>query len=214
MEIHFRRFLAEENRLDILINNAGIMMVPKSLTKDNFEAHIGVNHLAHFLLTMLLLDTIKKSAPARIVNVSSEAHMVGTIKKDDFMSERSYNRIGAYGQSKLANILFTRELAKRLEGSGVTVNSLHPGVVNTELTRYVPGHQVLSFIWPFLTKTPKSGAQTTLTCALDPSLANVTGKYFANCQIKQETRAARNDETAKWLWDTSLRLTGLDEDKK
>lgn len=132
------KFLKEENRLDILINNAGIMICPKSLTRDGFETQIGVNHMGHFLLTNLLLDLLKKSSPSRIVVLSSLAHVAGYIKKDDLNSEKSYNRILAYGQSKLANILFTRHLAKKLNGTGVTVYCLHPGSVNTDLMRHVP----------------------------------------------------------------------------
>jgi retinol dehydrogenase 12 len=124
-----------ESQLHVLINNAGIMAVPKAMTKDGFEMQIGTNHLGHFLLTNLLLDLLKQSSPSRVVNVSSMFHWYGRINKDDLNSEKSYWRWLAYGQSKLANILFTRELSKRLEGSGVTVNSLHPGAVKTELTR-------------------------------------------------------------------------------
>lgn len=132
------KFLKEESRLDILINNAGIMICPKSLTKDGLETQIGVNHMGHFLLTNLLLDLLKKSSPSRIIVLSSLAHIAGYINKKDLNSEKSYNRILAYGQSKLANILFTRYLSKKLNGTGVTVYCLHPGSVNTELTRHVP----------------------------------------------------------------------------
>lgn len=122
-----RNFHRIESRLDILICNAGIMAVPKALTEDNFEMQLGVNHLGHFLLTNLLLDMLKLSSPSRIVVVSSMAHSFGKINKDDLLSEKKYGKWGAYGQSKLANILFTRELAKKLEGTGVTVNCCHPG---------------------------------------------------------------------------------------
>lgn len=130
-----KKFHELESKLHILINNAGVMAIPKALTKDGFEMQIGVNHLGHFLLTNLLLDMIKKSAPARIINVSSQAHIMGGIKKEDFNSEKSYSKWRVYGQSKTANILFTRELARRLEKDGITANSLHPGAVNTELQR-------------------------------------------------------------------------------
>uniref|UniRef100_A0A1B0GM47 Short-chain dehydrogenase n=1 Tax=Phlebotomus papatasi TaxID=29031 RepID=A0A1B0GM47_PHLPP len=173
-------FKNEESRLDVLLNNAGVMMIPKCHTEDGFEMQIGVNHMGHFLLTNLLLDLLKKSAPSRIINVSSLAHINGQINKEDLNSEKSYNRITAYSQSKLANILFTRELAKRLEGTRVTVNALHPGAVNTELMRHIP--KFLTFIGrPFLKlffKTPRSGAQTQIRLAVDPVLEDVTGKYF------------------------------------
>lgn len=133
-------FLNEEKKLDILINNAGIMNCPKSLTKDGFEMQIGVNHIGHFLLTNLLLDVLKKSTPSRIVVVSSCAYLKGKIKKDDLNSENSYSPLDAYCQSKLANILFTTHLSKKLMGSGVTCNALHPGVVRTELGRHIPSH--------------------------------------------------------------------------
>lgn len=179
-------FLAEEKRLDILINNAGIMACPKYFTEDGFEMQIGVNHMGHFLLTNLLLDLIKKSVPSRIVNVSSMAHQYGKINKEDLNSEKSYSPIAAYNQSKLANVMFTRELAKRLEGSGVSVYSLHPGVINTELGRHLGDSLCAGFsskiIKPIswtLNKTPKAGAQTTITCAVDPDLEHVTGEYFS-----------------------------------
>lgn len=117
-----------ENKLDILINNAGIMACPKSFTEDGFEMQFGVNHLGHFLLTNLLLDLVKAGAPSRIVVVSSSGHKLSDINRDDIMSEKSYSKIKAYGQSKLANILFALELARQLEGTNVTVNSCHPGL--------------------------------------------------------------------------------------
>jgi NAD(P)-dependent dehydrogenase (short-subunit alcohol dehydrogenase family) len=122
-----KKFHGLESQLHILINNAGVMACPKSQTKDGFEMHMGTNHLGHFLLTNLLLDLLKAGTPSRVVVVSSLFHIFGKIRQDDFMAEKFYFRWFAYGSSKLANILFTRELAKKLEGTGVTVNSLHPG---------------------------------------------------------------------------------------
>lgn len=122
-----RKFHELENRLDILINNAGVMACQKSFTEDGFEMHMGVNHLGHFLLTDLLMDLLKSSAPSRVINVSSALHGIGTISKRNFFGEKFYNPWLAYSNSKLANILFTRELAKRLKNSNVTVNALHPG---------------------------------------------------------------------------------------
>lgn len=179
-------FLAEERRLDILINNAGIMACPKYLTEDGFEMQIGVNHMGHFLLTNLLLELVKKSAPSRIVNVSSIAHLYGKINKEDLNSEKSYSPIPAYNQSKLANVLFTRELARRLKDTGVSTYSLHPGVINTELGRHlgdsICGLCTIKIIKPLawiFHKTPKAGAQTTITCAVDPDLEHITGEYFS-----------------------------------
>lgn len=132
-----KKFHELENHLHILVNNAGVMAIPKAVTKDGFEMQIGTNHMGHFLLTNLLLDVLKQSSPSRIINVSSLFHWYGRINKEDLNSEKSYWRWIAYGQSKLANILFTRELSKRLEGTGVTVNAVHPGAVRTGLTRDV-----------------------------------------------------------------------------
>ncbi|XP_023177894.2 retinol dehydrogenase 13-like isoform X2 [Drosophila hydei] len=214
-----RKFVAdfknEEDKLHILINNAGVMRCPRMLTKDGFEMQLGVNHMGHFLLTNLLLDLLKKGAPSRIVNVSSLAHTRGSININDLNSEQSYSEGDAYSQSKLANVLFTRELAKRLKGSGVTVNALHPGVVDTELGRHMKilngafGRIVLrTLLWPLL-KTPKSGAQTSLYAALDPDLENVTGVYFSDCKEKQVAPAATDDKTGKLLWEESEKWTHL-----
>jgi NAD(P)-dependent dehydrogenase (short-subunit alcohol dehydrogenase family) len=126
-----QEFYDRENKLHILINNAGVMACPRSLTKDGFETQLGVNHLGHFLLTNLMLDALKAAAPSRVVVVSSSGHkLVSGINRDDLMSETSYSKIKAYGQSKLANILFAAELARRMQGTGVTVNSCHPGMSN------------------------------------------------------------------------------------
>ncbi|XP_023031495.1 retinol dehydrogenase 12-like [Drosophila willistoni] len=206
-------FKAEQTKLHILINNAGVMRCPRNLTKDGFEMQIGVNHMGHFLLTHLLLDVLKASAPSRILNVSSSAHYLGKINSEDLNSEKSYSEGDAYNQSKLANILFTRELAKRLEGTGVTANAVHPGFVNTELGRYWGPGRVL---WPLLTpfmKSPESGAQTTLYAALDPDLDDVSGLYFSDCRPKEVSEAAKDDKTAKWLWTESEKWTGIAQDE-
>lgn len=211
---------ATEPHVDILINNAGIMRCPKMLTEDGFEMQLGVNHLGHFLLTMLLLDKLKASAPSRIVNVSSLAHIRGKINFDDLNSAKSYDPGTAYSQSKLANILFTRELTKRLEGSGVTANSVHPGLVQTELGRHMSIYKssfsrtVLAPIaWLFL-KSPTQGAQTTLYCALASELEGVSGKYFSDCREKEVASQGKDDEVAKRLWAISeswTRLTSGDD---
>lgn len=203
------RFLEEESRLDILINNAGVMNLPRTETKDGFEMQIGTNHMGHFLLTILLLDRLKTSAPSRIINVSSAAHAFGRIKRDDFNGEKSYNKYTAYFQSKLANVLFTRELSKRLHGTGVTANSLHPGVVNTELSRSQPLLKFVLFPIFLFAKTPKAGAQTTIMLALDPAMERISGNYYADCKVANEVAAAKDDDTADWLWKTSELWTGL-----
>lgn len=209
------RFNSEESRLDILLNNAGVMRCPRSLTSEGIEMQIGVNHFGHFLLTHLLLDKLKKTAPSRIINVSSVAHLRGEIDFNDLNSEKHYDPAKAYEQSKLANVLFTRELAKRLEGTGVTVNALHPGIVDTNIARhmdFVNSWFASLFLkplaWPFI-RTPERGAQTTLYAVLDPSLANVTGKYFSNCAESHVAPQALDDDTARKLFITSLRWTRL-----
>lgn len=205
----FCRFLHEESRLDILINNAGVMFTPHSFTDDGFEMQMGVNHLGHFLLTNLLLDTIKASAPSRIINVSSVLHSSGKINRNDFNMDKSYDRYEAYFNSKLANILFTRELSKRLHGTGITANSVHPGVVSTELQRNHLLSRILLTPFMIFSKTPKSGAQTSVMLALDPDLEKISGNYYADCAVAYESASARNDDDADWLWTMSEELTGL-----
>ncbi|XP_048778378.2 retinol dehydrogenase 12-like [Ostrea edulis] len=201
-----------EPRLDILINNAGVMMCPLGRTAEGFEMQLGTNHLGHFLLTNLLLDKMKKSAPARIVNVSSYSHTyTNKINFDDINSEKSYSRTQAYAQSKLANILFTRELSKRLKGTGVTANSLHPGVVITELARYIPGYNIAWPLFIFIMKFPREGAQTSIQCAVEETLESVSGKYFSDCAVSKESKAAQDNEAAKRLWDVSVKMVGLEE---
>ncbi|XP_017027060.1 retinol dehydrogenase 12-like [Drosophila kikkawai] len=204
-------FKREQDKLHVLINNAGVSFCPRSLTKDGIELQFGVNHVGHFLLTHLLLDVLKKTAPSRIVVVSSALHAKGSINVNDLNSKKSYSKTGAYHQSKLANILFTRELAKRLEGTGVTVNSLHPGVVDTEIWRNLNGFtkaMTSPLRWAFF-KTAKSGAQTSLYAALDPDLKNASGLYFSDCKAKKVSKAAKDDKMAKFVWAESEKWTGV-----
>ncbi|CAG9800012.1 unnamed protein product [Chironomus riparius] len=206
------RFHQLEHQLNILINNAGVMACPKSYTSDGFEMQLGVNHLGHFLLTNLLLGLLKAGGPSRIVIVSSEGHKFSNINRDDLMSEKSYSKYKAYSQSKLANILFAKELSKKLEGSSVTVNSCHPGVVQTELGRHLNENVRKYFIRPIFSifmKTPLEGAQTQIKLAVDPDLESTTGKYFCHCSEKLPSRAARDEDNAKWLYAKSLELVGL-----
>ncbi|KAM4602543.1 retinol dehydrogenase 13 isoform 2-T2 [Polymixia lowei] len=203
-----------EQRLDILINNAGIMMCPKWKTEDGFEMQFGVNHLGHFLLTNCLLDLLKKSAPSRIVIVSSLAHKKGHIHFDDINFDKDYQREKSYRQSKLANVLFSRELAARLQGTGVTTYSLHPGVIRTELGRYLfptlaLWKRIVAQPLLMLIKTPWEGAQTTIYCAVEESLENVTGLYYCDCVSKEPAPQALDDITARKLWDLSASMVGL-----
>jgi NAD(P)-dependent dehydrogenase (short-subunit alcohol dehydrogenase family) len=189
-------FMAKFARLDVLVANAGIMTRKRQLTADGFEMDFGVNHVGHFLLTELLLPLLKGSAPARIVVVSSSMHASGTIDFDDLGGEKSWR--GAYPRSKLANMLFVRALAKRLAGSGVVVNGLHPGVIATELARDYPAPIRLMARWFF--KSPKQGARTSLYLATAPEAAEVSGRYFVNSKEKQPGAAALDDVLAERLW--------------
>lgn len=205
-------FLAEEKHLHILINNAGVMMCPYSKTVDGFEMHIGVNHLGHFLLTYLLLEKLKESSPSRIVNVSSLAHHLGRIYFHNLHGEKFYSAGLAYCHSKLANILFTKELARRLKGSRVTTYSVHPGTVHSELIRH---STILRWIWQlffFFIKTPQQGAQTTLYCAVTEGIEGLSGSHFSDCQLARVSNQAGNETIARRLWDVSCDLLGLPMD--
>lgn len=208
-------FLASNERLDILINNAGVMMCPRWMTEDGFETQLAVNHLGHFLLTNLLLDRLQSSAPSRVVNVASIAHRGGKLDFDDlFFEKRVYSAMESYQQSKLANILFSRELARRTRGKGVTSYSLHPGVIRTELSRHLESRfpvlgVLLSAPSRLLMKTPLQGAQTSIYCAVTPGLESQTGRYFSDCAEKETSPEGRDDVAAKVLWEESARLVGL-----
>ncbi|CAG02360.1 unnamed protein product, partial [Tetraodon nigroviridis] len=203
-----------EERLDVLINNAGIMMCPKWQTEDGFEMQFGVNHLGHFLLTNCLLNLLKKSAPSRIVIVSSLAHKRGQIHFEDINLDKDYGREKSYRQSKLANVLFCKELAARLQGTGVTVYSLHPGVIRTELSRHLLptlAWWVRMIIVPimWMNKSPREGAQTTIYCAVEESVAQESGLYYSDCAPKMPAPQAMDDAAAKRLWDLSASMVGL-----
>ncbi|XP_036729663.1 retinol dehydrogenase 14 isoform X1 [Balaenoptera musculus] len=203
----------EEPRLDVLINNAGIFQCPYMKTEDGFEMQFGVNHLGHFLLTNLLLGLLKSSAPSRIVVVSSKLYKYGDINFEDLNSEQNYNKSFCYSRSKLANILFTRELARRLEGTNVTVNVLHPGVVRTNLGRHIhipllvkPLFNLVS--WAFF-KTPLEGAQTSIYLASSPEVEGVSGKYFGDCKEEELLPKAMDESVAGKLWDVSEVMVGI-----
>ena len=204
-------FLQRYDKLHVLINNAGLILTERTETEQGFESTFGVNHLGHFLLTQLLLDRVKASAPARIINVASRAHRFARsgLDFDDLQLTKSYGAMQAYGRSKLANIYFTRELARRLEGSGVTVNAVHPGGVNTGFAHDGDTSGLYSFLWsiakPFL-RSPEKGAQTSIFLASSPELDGVTGKYFADSKEEQPTRVAQDDEAARRLWAASEEL--------
>ncbi|XP_077479262.1 retinol dehydrogenase 12 [Stigmatopora argus] len=207
-----RDIINHERHLDILINNAGIMMCPKWKTDEGYEMQFGVNHLGHFLLTNLLIELLKKSAPSRIVIVSSLAHEKGRIHFNDINLEEDYKPDVSYRQSKLANVLFCRELAVRLKGTGVNTYCLHPGVARTELSRHLfPTSLWKNPLLPFLLmiKSPREGAQTSIFCAVDESLNNSSGLYYSDCAVKEPAPAAMDDNTAKGLWALSSSMVGL-----
>lgn len=200
-------FNQKYDRLDVLINNAGIWEMKRRESEDGVELTFAVNHLAPFLLTNLLLDKLKASAPSRIINVSSEAHRVGRIRFGDLEGKRRWSWMGSYAQSKLANILFTRHLASKLEGTGVVANCLHPGVVSTHLFDKMPAflHGPMKLVMI----PPKKGAETTVFLASSPQAQQVSGEYFAKKKVRKTTNYAHNIEVAEKLWKVSRQYTGL-----
>jgi NAD(P)-dependent dehydrogenase (short-subunit alcohol dehydrogenase family) len=204
-------FKSKYSQLHVLINNAGGTFMTRQLSVDGIEMTFALNHLAYYLLTNLLLDTIKASAPARIVNVSSDAHSGGKIEFDNLQGERSYSGIGPYGNSKLANILFTTELARRLEGTGVTVNVLHPGLVSTGFGKNNPGllMKIMGVIIPLIARSPEKGAATSIYLVSSPVVQNITGKYFVDCKVTQPAPQASDMVVARRLWDVSAEMVHL-----
>jgi retinol dehydrogenase-14 len=198
------------SRIDVLVNNAGGYWNTRHLTADGLERTFAVNHLAPFLLTGLLLDRLKHSAPARVVTVSSNAHATGQIDFGDLQGERSYSGARAYSQSKLANVLFTYELARRQPATCVTVNALHPGVVRTAFGAEDPSGIQRLFIpvmRPFM-KSPARGAATSVHVASAPDLEQVTGGYFAAGRLRSSAARSYDEAAAARLWQVSAHLTG------
>ncbi|MBI4977745.1 MAG: SDR family oxidoreductase [Spirochaetes bacterium] len=203
-------FKKRYKRLDVLINNAGVITLDRQETVDGFELQFGVNHLGHFLLTHLLLDMLKKSAPSRIVVVASGAHRAGRIHFDDINLRKHYSVIRSYGQAKLANVLFSNELARRLAGTGVTVNSLHPGAVasNIGVDRKTGFGKTIMWLAKLVLLTPEQGARTSVFLAADPSAAQITGTYFSKCRPVKTSRRAADKDAAEKLWTLSAQMTG------
>ncbi len=198
------------DKIDVLINNAGLIVNDRILTPDGIEYTFALNHLGYFLLTGLLLESLNNASPSRIINVSSEAHKVGKINYDDLTGEKKYKPMVAYCQSKLANILFTKGLAKKIEGSGITVNTLHPGSVKSSFGSDLTG--LLGFLMklsrPFLI-SPEKGAQTLIYLASSPEVEGITGKYFVKKRIKNSSRLSNDETVANKLWKVSEELTGF-----
>ena len=198
-------------QLHVLVNNAGLTLGQRVVTEDGFETTFAVNHLAPFLLTELLRERLIASSPARVVTVASDAHNGGKIDFDDLNGERRFSGWAAYSQSKLANILFTSELAKRLEGTGVTAACLHPGVVKTGFARRGPTFfRVFFKAAGLFLLTPERGADTAVWLASSPEAADASGGYFVKRRLTQPSKAARDPETAARLWRVSEQLTGVD----
>lgn len=214
-----REFVTEyrkkEDKLHVLLLNAGVMMTPHKLTAEGFEYQFGINHLGHFLLTHLCLDMLEECAPSRVVVVSSLAHIPGSLDFDDMQWSKRYNPYLSYCRSKLANVMFARELAKRVGERGVTVVSLHPGTVYTEITRdlftgwfsfLTPLAHVAMFLF---TKTPEQGAQTSIHCAVAPEVEGQHGTYWDSCTLTKPAKKALDEEACKKLWDYSVEQLGL-----
>jgi NAD(P)-dependent dehydrogenase (short-subunit alcohol dehydrogenase family) len=201
-------------RLDVLLNNVGGFWAHRHATVDRLEHTFALNHLAPFLLTSLLLERLKTSAPARVVTVSSGAHAQGRIDFDDLMGQRDYSGHRAYNQSKLANVMFSYELTRRLKGSGVTANVLHPGMTSTAFSAEDPARAMALIVFairPFM-KSPKKGAETAVYLASSPEAERVTGRYFANRKPKKSQKASYDTAAITRLWQVSAELVGLPVD--
>ena len=197
-------------RLDVLVNNAGRLISHRSVTEDGLETTFALNHLGYFLLTNLLVDLLKVSAHSRVVNVASSAHRMGTIDFDDLQYEEGYGGYKAYSRSKLANVLFTYELARRLEGTGVTVNCMHPGTVRTNLFKGATGPIAfcLNMLKPLM-RSLSSGAETVVYLASSPDLEGITGRYFFNKKACRSSRISYDAAMAQRLWQVSSQFTDV-----
>ena len=199
-------------QVHVLINNAGGVNLTRRETSDGLEATFAVNYLAPFLLTNLLLDKLKASSPARIVNVSSESHQSGYIKMDDLELEKGYRLMRAYGQSKLALVLFTYKLARRLQGAGVTANCLHPGFVATNIGQNgvgTVGRSIVKLIFSRLGISPEEGAKTSIYLASSPEIEGITGKYFIKSIPVRSAPISYDEALQRQLWDESVKLVNL-----
>lgn len=199
-----------EPRIDVLVNNAGAIFARRQVTEDGLERTFAVNHMAYFVLTDCLRARLAASAPARIVNTASGAHRGHRLDFSDLQMASGYRARTAYGRSKLANILFTRELARRVSGSGVTVNCLHPGFVKTRFGQHGNGLFGLAVRLAMLSAgPPEPGAETIVHLASAPEVANVSGGYFYNRRPAEPSAEAQDDRSARRLWDESVRIAGI-----
>jgi NAD(P)-dependent dehydrogenase (short-subunit alcohol dehydrogenase family) len=201
-------FKSGHDRLDVLINNAAIIPHRRTLTADGLETQFALNHLAYFLLTHQLLDRLRAATPSRIVLVSSGLHRRGGLDFEDLQAAKDYRGMRVYGRTKLMNLLFMRELDRRLAGSGITVNALSPGFTATELGRSSP--PLSRFVFKTFGKTPEKGADTLVYLATSPTVAGLSGLYFNNRRPEAVSQAAADDEAARRLWEISARLAGVE----
>jgi NAD(P)-dependent dehydrogenase (short-subunit alcohol dehydrogenase family) len=203
---------ANEPRIDVLVNNAGAVFLSRKTSVDGLEMTFATNHMAYFVVTNILLDRLKATPGARIVSTASDAHKSGKLDFDDLQSKKSYRSFRVYGTSKLCNILFTRELARRLSDADVTANCLHPGFVGTRF-----GQNNATNIFAKLLRdavmslgiSPEQGAKTIIHLASSPDVATISGEYFYKCKVAEPTAAAQNDSNAKRLWDVSAKIAGI-----
>jgi NAD(P)-dependent dehydrogenase (short-subunit alcohol dehydrogenase family) len=203
---------AAEPRIDVLINNAGALFGTRHLTVDNLEETFATNHMAYFVLTLGLKANLLAAAPARVVSTASDAHKGYTLDFDDLQGAKGYSAIRAYGRSKLCNILFTRELARRWNGKGVTANCLHPGFVATRFGDASGGFLsgVVRIGKALFAITPEKGAETIVYLASSPDVAAVSGEYFYKCRPATPTAGGRDDAAASRLWNESAKLAGIE----
>ena len=204
-------FLQSEQRLDVLICNAGTMMMERHLTGDNLETALQANHLSHFLLVSLLLPALRRTPRARVINVSSMLHAYAkTLPFDDLSHAVSYRGFEVYGETKLCNVLFTLELARRLRGTNITTSCLHPGTVVSDIPRHLP--KLVYMMYPayayLFCKTTRKGAQTSIWAAVDPCFDTLTGVYLDDCAVSTPSAVAQDEGLAKKLWDVSEQLSG------
>jgi NAD(P)-dependent dehydrogenase (short-subunit alcohol dehydrogenase family) len=203
-------FNSKHDKLHVLINNAGVNLHKQTFTEDRIETTFAVNYLAHFMLSNLLLDTLKKSKPARIINVASSIH-AKSIDFEDLYGDHHYRQLKAYSQSKLAVILFTYEFARKIEGSGVSVNCLHPGFVKTNMIRkFRPFVKYFYHLIGLFMSTPKRGAKTSIYLASSPEIDGISGKYFKRRKVAKSVKISYDKDVAKQLWDISVNLTNVD----
>lgn len=204
-----QNFKSRQDRLDVLVNNAGLVTQTRQVSEDGLELMFAVNYLAPFLLTNLLSDMLKDSSPARIVNVSSFGYKNGQIHFADLQLEKNFDHRKAYYQTRLAMVLFTIVLARRVEGTGVTANVLHPGIVKTKLSQNYMANPVFRFFEQLIAVSPENGAETSLYLASSPEVSAINGKYFEKKQIKALNEMALNQGLQERLWEVSEKLTGL-----